>query len=390
MRIERKLKMGMVGGGPGAFIGDVHRKAALMNGKIDLVAGAFSRDPEKSKPMARELFLEGGRAYGNYIEMIEKESRLPEGIRIDFVSIVTPNNLHFPVARDFLKKGFHVVCDKPMTVSVQEAKELRGIVEESLRLFAVTHNYTGYPMVKLARDLIRRREIGKIRKAVVTYPQGWLSTPLEQTGNKQAAWRTDPEQSGPSGCMGDIGTHAGNLTEYVTGLKITHVCADLTTFVEDRRLDDDGNCLLRFDSGAKGVLHTSQISVGEENDLAIRVYGEKKSVEWHQEHPDHLKVKELDGPAQTWSRGNEYVHRISPGAARATRLPSGHPEGYIEAFANIYRNFAETLLAQLEGVEPDELALDFPSVEDGVRSIQFIEAVLASSKSEKKWTAVEK
>lgn len=388
MNLGSKLKMGMVGGGPGAFIGEVHRKAALMDGGIEIVAGAFSRDPEKSKQTGRELSLEMDRTYGSYTRMIEKELALPDGIRIDFVSIVTPNNWHFPIARDFLEAGFHVVCDKPLTTGVREALQLKSIVEKSGMLFALTHNYTGYPAVKLARDLVRQGELGEIRKIVVQYPQGWLATAVEQTGSKQAVWRTDPDQSGPAGCVGDIGTHAENLAEYITGLKITHVCADLTTFVDGRLLDDDANCLLRFDNGARGVLHVSQISVGEENNLAIWVYGTKRSVEWHQEHPNYLYVKELDGPVQVWRRGSDYVGEKSPAAARATRLPFGHPEAYIEAFANIYCNFADTLRAHLTGEEPDELALDFPSVDDGVRGMHFVEAVLASAKSDEKWTRV--
>jgi predicted dehydrogenase len=378
--------MGMVGGGPDAFIGEVHRKAARLDGDIDIVAGAFSRDPEKSKQTGSELGLNPDRVYGSYQEMFKKERQLPDGERIDFVSIVTPNNWHFPIARDFLQAGFHVVCDKPMTVNVEEAKELRVIVDQSRHLFALTHNYTGYPMVKLARDMVLQDELGKIRKIVVQYPQGWLSTALEQTGQKQAEWRTDPQQSGGAGCMGDIGTHAENLSEYITGLKITHICADLTTFVEGRQLDDDGNCLFHFDNGARGVLHASQVSIGEENNLAIWIYGEKKGLEWHQEQPNYLYLKEPEGPVQVWRRGNDYVAAKSPAAARATRLPFGHPEGFIEAFANIYCNFADTLRAQLAGQQPDKLALDFPTVNDGLRGMVFIDAVLASSRSSEKWT----
>jgi len=389
MKLERKLKMGMVGGGPGAFIGEIHRKAALMDGGIELVAGAFSKDVEKSKQTGRELCLDINRTYGSYSEMIKNELQLPESTRIDFVSIVTPNNWHFPVARDFLQAGFHVVCEKLITMNVAEAEELKKIIEKSKKLFALTHNYTGYPMVKLARDIVRQGDLGKIRKIVVQYPQGWFATAMEETGNKQAIWRTDPEQCGASGCMGDIGSHAENLTKYITGLKITHICADLTTFVEGRRLEDDGNCLLKFNNNAKGVLHASQISIGEENNLAIWVYGEKKSLEWHQEHPNYLYVKEPDAPVQIWRRGNDYVAEKSPAAGRATRLPFGHPEAYIEAFANIYCNFADTLRAHLTGEEPDKLALDFPTVDDGIRGMLFVEAVLASAKSNQKWTQIE-
>ncbi len=390
MKLDRKLNMGMVGGGPGAFIGEVHRRASRLDGGIELVAGAFDINPSKSKQMGRELGLNSRRVYRNYEEMIGKELKLPEGERIDFVSITTPNNWHFPIARDFLNAGFHVMCEKPMTISVKEAKDLRTLVKKSRRVFGLMHNYTGYPMVKLARDLARQGELGKIRKIVVQYPQGWLATALEKTGQMQAAWRTDPKQSGGAGCMGDIGTHAENLSEYITGLKITHICADLTIFVKGRRLDDDGNCLLRFNNGARGVLHASQVSIGEENNLAIWVYGEQKSLEWHQEHPNYLYVKVPDGPVQVWRRGNDYVGARSPAAGRATRLPSGHPEAFFEAFANNYRNFADTVRARMTRTKPDPLMLDFPSVNDGVRGMCFIETVLASTKSKQKWTAFKK
>jgi len=390
MKLGRKLKMGMVGGGPGAFIGEVHRKATRMDGGIELVAGAFDINPRKSKQMGRELYLNPRRVYRNYEEMIERELKLSEGERVDFVSVTTPNNGHFPIARDFLKAGFHVMCEKPMTFNVKEARELRKIVQQSRKVFGLMHNYTGYPMVKLARDIVRQGELGKIRKVVVRYPQGWLATALEKTGQQQAAWRTDPKQSGASGCMGDIGTHAENLSEYITGLKITHICADLTTFVKGRRLEDDGNCLLRFNNGARGVLHASQISIGEENGLAIWIYGEERGLEWHQEHPNHLYVKEPDGPVQVWRRGNDYVGAKSPAAVRATRLPSGHPEAFFEAFANIYCNFADTVRARLTRTKPDKLALDFPKVDDGLRGMLFIDTVLASAKSKQKWTKMKR
>jgi predicted dehydrogenase len=390
MKLERNLKMGMVGGGPGAFIGEVHRKASRMDGGVELVAGAFDINPRKSKQMGRQLNLNPRRVYGNYQEMIQRELKLPEGERIDFVSITVPNNWHFPIARDFLNAGFHVMCEKPMTFNVSEAKALQKIVRQSRKVFGLMHNYTGYPMVKLARDMVRSGDLGRIRKIVVQYPQGWLSTALERTGQMQAGWRTDPKQSGAAGCIGDIGTHAENLSEYITGLKITHICADLTIFVKGRRLDDDGNCLLRFNNGAKGILHASQISIGEENGLAIWVYGEQKGIEWHQEHPNYLYVKEPDGPVQVWRRGNNYVAVKSPAAARATRLPSGHPEAFFEAFANIYRNFTDTVRAKLERRKPDELALDFPDVDDGVRGMLFIESVVASAKSGQKWMKMKK
>jgi predicted dehydrogenase len=390
MALGRKLKMGMVGGGPGAFIGEVHRKAARMDGGIELVAGAFDINPRKSKQMGRELLLDRKRVYGTYEQMIEGELKLPEGERIDFVSITTPNNWHFPIARDFLNAGFHVMCEKPMTFNVKEAKELKKLVQKSRRVFGLMHNYTGYPMVKLARDMARSGELGKVRKIIVQYPQGWLSTALEKAGSMQAAWRTDPKQSGGAGCMGDIGTHAENLSEYITGLKIREVCADLTIFVKGRKLDDDGNVLLRFNNGARGVLHASQVSIGEENNLAIWVYGEDKALEWHQEHPNYLYVKVPDGPVQVWRRGNDYVGAKSPAAARATRLPFGHPEAFFEAFANTYCNFADTVRARLTRMKPDPLALDFPSVDDGLRGMLFIETVLTSTKSRQKWTAFKK
>ncbi len=390
MKLNRKLKMGMVGGGPGAFIGEVHRKASRLDGGIELVAGAFDINPRKSKQMGRELGLNPKRVYGTYSQMIDGELKLAEGERIDFVSITTPNNWHFPIARDFLNAGFHIMCEKPMTISAKEAKDLQKLVRKSRKVFGLMHNYTGYPMVKLARDMVHNDELGKIRKVVVRYPQGWLATALERTGQMQAAWRTDPKQSGGAGCMGDIGTHCENLSEYITGLKITQICADLTIFVKGRRLDDDGNCLLRFNNGARGILHASQISIGHENDLAIWVYGEQKSLEWHQEHPNYLYVKEMNGPVQVWCRGNPYVAAKSPAAGRATRLPSGHPEAFFEAFANTYCNFADTLRARLTRTKPDPLALDFPDVNDGLRGMLFIETVLASAKSRQKWTAFKK
>jgi predicted dehydrogenase len=390
MKLNRKLKMGMIGGGPGAFIGDVHRKASRLDGGIELVAGAFDIDPKKSKQMGRELLLDRKRVYGTYQQMIEGELKLPEGERIDFVTITTPNNWHFPIARDFLKAGFNVMCEKPMTINVKEAKELQQLVKKTRTVFGLMHNYTGYPMVKLARDMVRKGELGKIRKIVVQYPQGWLATALEKTGQMQAAWRTDPKQSGGAGSMGDIGTHAENLSEYITGLKITQLCADLSIFVKGRRLDDDGNVLLRFNNGARGVLHASQVSIGEENNLAIWIYGEDKGLEWHQEHPNYLYVKFPNAPEQVWKRGNPYIATKSAAAARATRLPSGHPEAFFEAFANNYMNFAETVRAKITRSKPDPLALDFPNVNDGLRGMQFIETVLASTKSKQKWTKFKK
>ncbi|MCB0629515.1 MAG: Gfo/Idh/MocA family oxidoreductase [Lewinella sp.] len=372
----------MVGGGRGAFIGAVHRMAAALDGQIEFVCGAFSSDPEKSKASGEDFYLSSDRVYGSYAEMIEKEKQLPEGVRMDFISIVTPNHVHFGPAKMALENGFHVVCDKPLAFNMEEALELEKLVKETGLIFALTHNYTGYPMVKHARAMIRRGDLGKIRKVVVEYPQGWLATKVEDTGSKQAGWRTDPSRSGIAGAMGDIGTHAENLAEYITGLRIKEICADLTAFVEGRALDDDGNVLLRFDNGAKGVLHASQISVGEENNLNVRVYGEKGGLEWHQMEPNTLVAKWLDQPTQLLRTG---VGELSPESAAHTRIPAGHPEGYLEAFASIYRNFAYCVQARLAGKKPDPLYEDFPTVSDGVRGMRFIERVVASSNSDEKW-----
>ncbi len=384
--MDRMLRMGMVGGGPGAFIGDVHRKAARMDGQIELVAGCFDIDPEKSKEMGREQYVDPARTYATCQEMLEKEALLPADQRVDFVSVCVPNNYHFPIAKAILEAGFHVVCEKPMTMDVADAKALKQIVDNSGKVFALMHNYTGYPMVKLARDMVKQGDLGKILKIVVQYPQGWLIKPIDAEGQQQAAWRTDPSQAGASSCMGDIGSHAENLAEYVTGLKITELCADLTTFIEGRRLEDDGNCLVHYNNGAKGILFASQISIGEENGLAIWVYGDQKSLEWHQEHPNYLHVRQIDGPVEVWRRGNDYIGAKSPAAGRACRLPFGHPEAFLEAFANIYVNFAETLAAKLDGVTPDPLALDFPKVDDGVRGMQFIATCVESAKNGAVWT----
>lgn len=380
--MSRKIRMGMVGGGRGAFIGAVHRMAAAIDGQIELVCGAFSSNPEKSKLSGEDFFLPSDRVYGSYKEMILKEKELPEGERMDFVSIVTPNHVHYGPAKMALENGFHVVCDKPLSFNMEEALDLEKTVKETGLLFALTHNYTGYPMVKQARAMVKNGDIGTIRKVVVEYPQGWLSTKLEDGDQKQAAWRTDPTKSGIAGAMGDIGTHAENLAEYITGLKIKEMCADLSAFVDGRLLDDDGNVLLRFDNGAKGILHASQISVGEENSLNIRIYGTLAGLEWHQMEPNTLKVKWRDKPTEILRTG---VGDLYPEAQAHTRIPAGHPEGYLEAFASIYRNFAYCLRARLEGKKVDPLYEDFPTVSDGVRGIQFIERVVASSESDEKW-----
>ena len=372
----------MVGGGPGSFIGAIHRIAAFMDGQIELVCGAFSSSPEKSKAAGEALFLDESRVYGSYQEMIEKESRLPAEERMDFVSIVTPNHVHFEPARLALEAGFHVVLDKPMTLTLQEALELQKIIEKSGLLFCLTHTYIGYPMVKQARQMVQSGLFGKIRKVYVEYPQGWLSKPLENTDNKQASWRTDPSQSGKAGCMGDIGTHAFNLAEYVSGLEVSQLCADLHTMVEGRQLDDDGAVLLRFSNGAAGTLMATQIAAGEENNVKVRVYGEKGGLMWQQEDANTLLVKWLDKPAEVLRAGTPYLTSY---ATHNSRTPAGHPEGYLEAFANHYRNFALCLQARLQGEEPKAEWLDFPGVQDGVRGMAFIENVVKSSESNQKW-----
>ena len=318
--------------------------------------------------------------------MIQAEKALPAEQRMDFISIVTPNHMHFPPAKMALENGFHVLSDKPATFNLAEAKELSNLVHPSGLLYGLTHNYTGYPLVKQAREMVHAGALGKIRKVVVEYPQGWLATRLEESGQKQAAWRTDPARSGAAGCVGDIGTHAENLAEYITGLKISELAADLTAFVEGRLLDDDANVLLRFEGGAKGVLHCSQISVGEENNLNIRVYGEKGGLEWHQNEPNTLLVKHLDKPQEIYRTANGY---LGAAAAANSRTPASHPEGYLEAFANVYRNFASHIRARLSGVEADASTLDYPKIEDGVRGMAFIEAVVASSKHNAAWTKVD-
>jgi predicted dehydrogenase len=380
--MKQKIRMGMVGGGQGAFIGAVHRMAAALDGEIELVCGAFSSDPERSKASAADLSIPPDRAYGSFDEMIRREKRLRPEKRMQFVSIVTPNHVHFAPAKMALENGFHVICDKPLAFNMKEALALEKIVAKTGQLFALTHNYTGYPMVKQARYMIRNGDIGAIRKVVVEYPQGWLSSFVEESGNKQAAWRTDPKRSGIAGAMGDIGTHAENLAEYITGLKITELCADISIFVPGRLLDDDGNVLLRFDSGAKGILHASQIAAGEENNLNIRIYGEKGGLEWRQMEPNTLVAKWLDRPTQLIRTG---VGELSREAQAHTRIPGGHPEGYLEAFANIYRNFALCVRARAEGREIDPVYQDFPSVMDGVRGMRFIERVIHSGKSNQKW-----
>jgi predicted dehydrogenase len=384
--MNRKLRMGMVGGGKDAFIGAIHRHAANMDGLIELACGALSINPEIAKDSARSLFLAEDRTYLTYDEMITKESQLPADKRMDFVTIVTPNFAHFAPAMMALDHGFHVVIEKPITFTLDEAKQLKQKVDETGLLLCLTHTYSGYPLVKQARYMVQNGEFGKIRKVYVEYPQGWLSKLTEREGNAQAAWRTDPKKSGKSGCMGDIGTHAAHLAEYITGAKITKLCADLNVFVEGRALDDDGNVLLRFDNGAAGVLMASQVAAGEENALKIRIYGEKGGLEWAQHEPNTLLVKWLDQPTQILRAGGNYGGRLSSYALHNSRTPGGHPEGYLEAFGNIYRNFALTLSARIDGTEPTKEMLDFPRVEEGIRGMAFIDNVVASNASTEKWT----
>jgi len=381
MPTPRKLRYGMIGGGLDAFIGGVHRMAANLDGQIELVAGCFSSDAEKSKRSGAALFLNPARVYSSFQEMAEREAALPEGERIDFVTIVTPNHMHAPVATLFLERGFHVVCDKPMTFTLDEAKALRETVRKTGKIFALTHNYTGYPMVKEAREIVRRGDLGNILKIVAEYPQGWLMDQIEASGQKQAAWRTDPARAGASCCLGDIGTHAENLGRYITGLEIESLCAEFTTFVAGRPLEDDANLLVRYKGGAKGVLYASQISSGEENNLNIRIYGTKGSLTWVQEHPNELKFQPKDQPARILRRGNGY---LSDAAKAFTRLPSGHPEAFIEAFANIYSQAVAAIRDRIDG----KLAgpYDFPTVEDGVYGMAFLETAVQSAKSDSKWT----
>jgi predicted dehydrogenase len=380
--MKRKLRMGMIGGGKDAFIGAVHRLAANMDGLIELSCGALSVKPEVAIESGQLLFLPADRTYTSYEEMLQKESELPVDKRIDFVTIVTPNFAHFAPAMMALDKGFNVVVEKPITLTLDEAKQLKEKVEETGLSLCLTHTYSGYPMVKQARQFIKDGELGAIRKIIVEYPQGWLSKLSEREGNAQAAWRTDPSKTGKSGSMGDIGTHAAHLAEYISGLKITKVCADLNIVVPGRAIDDDGNVLLKFDNGSNGVLIASQIAAGEENALKIKVYGEKGGIEWHQMEPNTLFVKWLDKPMQVYRAGSGYLSDI---AKHNTRVPAGHPEGYLEAFANIYRNFALTLMAKQNGEQPTAESLDFPNVEDGIRGMAFIENVVASSLSDQKW-----
>lgn len=384
--MNRKLRMGMVGGGKDAFIGAIHRHAIGIDGLIELVCGALSINPDIAKDSGQSLFLAEDRIYLTFEEMITKESQLPADKRMDFVTIVTPNFAHFAPAMMAMDHGFHVVIEKPIAFTLDEAKQLKKKQEETGKVLCLTHTYSGYPLVKQAKQMVKNGAFGKIRKVWVEYPQGWLSKLTEREGNAQAAWRTDPTKSGKSGCMGDIGTHSAHLAEYITGLKITHLCADLNVMVEGRMLDDDGNVLLKFENGAAGVLMASQVAAGEENGIKIRVYGEKGGLEWAQHEPNTMLVKWLDQPTQIYRAGGNYGDRLSSFATHNSRTPGGHPEGYLEAFANIYRNFALTLGAKMDGKEPTAEMLDFPGVEDGIRGMAFIDNVVLSSKSDQKWT----
>lgn len=371
--MKRKLRMGMVGGGSDALIGAVHRLAAQMDGQIELVCGCFSINPEISLSSGRSYYLPDDRIYTSFQEMFEKEIKLPEGERMDFVTIVTPNFVHFAPAMMALENGFHVVIDKPITFTLEEAEKLKEKLDETGLILALTHTYSGYPAVKQAKQMIAEGALGKIRKVIAEYPQGWLSRKVEDEGNAQASWRTDPKRSGKAGAMGDIGTHVHHLSEYITGLKTVELCADLNIYVPNRLLDDDGAVIMRFENGATGVLFATQIAAGEENNIRIRVYGEKGGIDWQQQEPNTLTVRWNDQPIQVFRTGTGFMGS----AAKAnSRVPGGHPEGYIEAFANIYRNFAATLMAKIDRREPKSEWLDFPCIEDGIRGMKFIDLVV--------------
>jgi predicted dehydrogenase len=377
-----RIRLGMVGGGEGAFIGAVHRIAARLDDKYDLVAGALSSDPERALQSGAELGLAADRTYIDFKEMAKREARLKHGI--EAVAIVTPNHLHYPIAREFLKRGIHVICDKPLAATLADAKKLVKLVERSEALFVLTHNYTGYPMVRHARELVRSRELGELRLVQVEYAQDWLAEPVEHSGHKQAAWRTDPAQSGIGGSTADIGTHAFNLAEFITGLEVETLSADVHTFVTGRRVDDNAHVMLRFNGGAKGTLWCSQVAVGNENGLRLRVYGTKAGLDWRQEHPNHLTFAKLGEPSQLITRAGSGSGNA---AARVSRTPSGHPEGYLEGFASIYSEAAAAILAAREGKEP-ESAVIYPSVYDGLRGVEFVAACVASSKRNGAWTTV--
>lgn len=383
--MKRKLRMGMVGGGLTSLIGPVHRKAVGIDGEIELVCGAFSIVPGESKETGASLYLNPKRVYNSYQEMFEKEKDMPADQRIDFVSVVTPNHVHFGPSQMALENGFHVIVEKPIAFSLEEAKTLQKTVNKTGLVLGLTHTYTGYPLVKHARQMVATGQLGKIRKVYVEYPQGWLSTMLEKSGNMQASWRTDPKQSGMGGAIGDIGTHAANLAEYITGANITEICAMLNAVVKGRKIDDDASMLLRFDNGASGILMATQVAAGEENNINIRVYGEKGGLEWKQHDPNTMLVKWLDRPMEVLRTGQGY---LSDQAKAFTRTPGGHPEGYLEAFANIYRAFAQAVRDYKPGKKINLAKYDFPGVEDGVRGMNFVKTAVKSANSTRKWTTL--
>lgn len=372
----------MVGGGYGSFIGEVHRMAANLDGLMELTAGAFSSDPRKSKKMGRELGIVNKRIYGSYQQMAQREASLPEDERIDVVSVTVPNNLHYEVCKAFIEAGIHVICEKPMTNTVEEAEELCRLVDKNDIIFALTHNYSGYPMVKEARSLVENGELGSLRKIVVEYPQGWLSDSIEENTD---IWRLDPNVAGASAAVADIGTHAEHLVRYITGVKLKELYADIHTFGKGRELEDDASILVHYENGLRGILYVSQIAIGEENALKIRLYGDEAALEWRQEDPNYLRLKYPDRPEEIYKRGNDY---LSDATKYNNRIPAGHPEGFIEAFANIYSNMAEVIAARRSGDEPNTLALDFPTVEDGARGVHFIHKAIESGKN-KKWVAMD-
>ena len=387
INLDRKLRMGMVGGGQGAFIGGVHRMAAALDGKIELVAGAFSSSPEKSKLSGEELMLDPSRVYVSYQDMATQEAALPAEKRIDFVSVVARNDLHYDVAKALLDAGINVICEKPLAFSLEQGKQLAAAVKTSGKVFALTHNYTGYPMVKEAKAIVAAGKLGRILKVVAEYPQGYASSAFhDEDEGAISNWRMDPSVSGISNCIGDIGSHAENLVQYITGLEIDEVAAELTTFVPGRKLDDDGNMLVRYKGGAKGILYASQISAGDENNLNVRIYGTDASLEWHQEHPNELTMKFADAPRQIHRRGNSYN---GTECAANTRLPFGHPEAFIEAFANVYMAAAEAIADEVQGKFPRPAGYDFPTVDDGVTGMAFIEAAVKSSQNNSAWTKLE-
>ena len=387
LNLDRKLRMGMVGGGRGAFIGGVHRMAAALDGKIELVAGAFSSNPDKSKLSGEDLMLDPSRVYSSYQDMASAEAALPADQRIDFVSIVARNDLHFDVAKAFLDAGINVICEKPLAFSLKQGKQLAEVVKASGKVFALTHNYTGYPMVKEAKAIVASGKLGRLLKVVAEYPQGYASSAFHDADEGAISnWRMDPSVSGISNCIGDIGSHAENLVQYITGLEIDEVAAELTTFIPGRKLDDDGNMLVRYKGGAKGILYASQISAGDENNLNVRIYGTDASLEWYQEHPNELTMKFADAPRQIHRRGNSYN---GTECAANTRLPFGHPEAFIEAFANVYLAAAEAIADEINGNYPRSSGYDFPTVDDGVTGMAFIEAAVKSSQNNSAWTKLE-